>query len=69
MKILLTGAAGFIGSSLARKLIASSNPSKLNTQNSKLKAFVRYNSRADIGLLSLLPKHELDQIDLVLGDL
>ena len=63
MNILLTGAAGFIGSNLAQTLLA------LNTQTSKLKTFIRYNSRADIGLLSLLPKHELDQIDLVLGDL
>lgn len=76
MKILLTGAAGFIGSNLAKKLLATSYelpamkyPSEASGTSYELRAFVRYNSRADIGLLSLLPKHELDQIDLVLGDL
>jgi len=70
MKILLTGAGGFIGSNLAQALLSPSaishEPSAMRFQ---LKAFLRYNSRADIGLLSLLPKHELEQIDLVLGDL
>ena len=69
MNILLTGAAGFIGSNLAQKLLTPGSSSQLSTVNCQLKAFVRYNSRADIGLLSLLRKHELDQIELILGDL
>ena len=47
MNILLTGAAGFIGSSLAKELLATSH---------QLRAFLRYNSRADIGLFS--PSHQ-----------
>ena len=77
MKILLTGAGGFIGSNLARKLLSTEfNPTISNdvlpsrTQELKnLTAYIRYNSRADIGLLSLLPKHELDRMELVFGDL
>ncbi len=60
MKILLTGAGGFIGSNLANKL---------NTNNNSLRAFIRYNSRADLGLLALFPKDELDRMELVFGDL
>ncbi len=60
MKILLTGAAGFIGSNLAKNLSAMSY---------QLSAFIRYNSRADIGLLSTLPAELLSQIDVIFGDL
>jgi len=98
-KILLTGAAGFIGSNLAQKLLTN-NPfqlsafsfeppaseglrthqaeQQLNSSTAKkelratsyqLRAFIRYNSRADIGLLSLLPRELLDKIEIILGDL
>jgi dTDP-glucose 4,6-dehydratase len=81
MNILLTGAGGFIGSSLAKKLITtnfqtkssgdslSSTPQHLNTSTPYLRAFIRYNSRADIGLLSSLPREMLDSIDIIFGDL
>jgi NAD dependent epimerase/dehydratase len=34
-----------------------------------VKAFVRYNSRNDWGMLELLPKETLDQIEVIMGDL
>jgi dTDP-glucose 4,6-dehydratase len=60
MNILLTGAAGFIGSNLSKTLRATSY---------ELRAFIRYNSRADIGLLSTLPPELLSSIDIIFGDL
>ncbi|MDO9085165.1 MAG: GDP-mannose 4,6-dehydratase [Anaerolineaceae bacterium] len=69
MNILLTGAAGFIGSTLAQKLLTQSFSSQLSTFNCQLKAFIRYTSRADIGLLSSLPREILDRIDIIFGDL
>jgi dTDP-glucose 4,6-dehydratase len=44
--VLITGAEGFIGSHLVERL---------NEQAARLRAFVRYNSRNDPGLLSMLP--------------
>lgn len=58
--ILITGAGGFIGSRLAEKLVQS---------GAKLRVFIRYNSRADTGLLQFLPPGIFDQIDIVFGDL
>ncbi len=51
--ILVTGAGGFIGSHLVEKLIEN---------GSKVRAFVRYNSRNDPGLLSLLHEELLNQV-------
>ena len=34
-----------------------------------MRAFVRYNSRGDPGLLSLLPPPILDQVEIIAGDL
>ena len=45
-KVLVTGAGGFIGSQLVESLLA---------QGAHVRAFVRYNSRADAGLLKLVP--------------
>lgn len=59
-KVLLTGAGGFIGSRLASLLIRL---------GADVKAFVRYNSRADAGLLALLPKDELAHLQIIFGDL
>jgi dTDP-glucose 4,6-dehydratase len=59
-QILITGAGGFIGSHLVEELVRS---------GSKVCAFVRYNSRADVGLLKLLPADVLDEIEIVAGDL
>ena len=58
--ILVTGAGGFIGSHLVEQLAA---------RGARVRAFVRYNSHADIGLLQLLPDETLSQIDIVAGDL
>ena len=58
--VLVTGAGGFIGSHLTEHLVEL---------NASVKAFVRYNSRNDWGLLELLPKEKLDQIEVITGDL
>jgi len=59
-KVLVSGAGGFIGSHLTEHLI---------DLGAKVKAFVRYNSRSDRGLLELLPKGKLDGIEVIMGDL
>ncbi|MCK4733876.1 MAG: SDR family NAD(P)-dependent oxidoreductase, partial [Methanophagales archaeon] len=58
--VLVTGAGGFIGSHLTEHLV------ELGVN---VKAFVRYNSRNDWGLLELLPKEKLNKIEVVMGDL
>ncbi len=60
MKILITGGAGFVGSHLTEHLVEL---------GAKVKAFVRYNSRNDWGLLELLPKGKLAQVEVIMGDL
>lgn len=59
-KILITGAGGFIGSHLAEELVR---------QGEDVRAFVRYNSRDERGLLEELPKDIQNQIEVVPGDL
>jgi dTDP-glucose 4,6-dehydratase len=59
-KILVTGAGGFIGSHLTEELVR---------QGKEVRAFVRYNSRDERGLLEDLPKEIQNQIEVVLGDL
>jgi NAD dependent epimerase/dehydratase len=59
-KILVTGAGGFIGSHLTERLVEL---------GANTKAFVRYNSRNDWGLLELLPREKLDKIEVIMGDL
>ena len=58
--VLVTGAGGFIASHLVEALVM---------QEAKVRAFVRYNSRGDLGLLSLLPPHIQREIEIVAGDL
>ena len=58
--VLVTGAGGFIGSHLVESLIA---------HGANVRAFVRYNSRSDIGLLSNLPEKTLSSIEIIAGDL
>jgi dTDP-glucose 4,6-dehydratase len=58
--ILVTGAGGFIASHLVEALIR---------QGARVRAFVRYNSRRDPGLLRLLPAELLPQVELFPGDL
>jgi dTDP-glucose 4,6-dehydratase len=58
--VLVTGAGGFIGSHLTERLV---------DEGAHLRAFVRYNSRSDIGLLSLLPPEKLAAVQVISGDL
>jgi NAD dependent epimerase/dehydratase len=58
--VLVTGAGGFIGRHLTEHLV---------TAGARVRAFVRYNSRADSGLLKQLAPKILDQIEVVAGDL
>lgn len=57
--ILVTGAGGFIGSHLVERLVRDGG---------KVRAMVHYNSRNDWGLLELLPKEVLAEVEVVSGD-
>ncbi len=59
-KVLVTGAGGFIGSHLVEKLVML---------GASVRAFVRYNSRGDPGLLRLASKETMATVDLVGGEL
>ena len=58
--VLVTGAGGFIGSHLVEVLVS---------RGAAVRAFVRYTSRADIGLLAFLPEPILDGVEIIAGDL
>ena len=58
--VLVTGAGGFIGSQLTESLVRG---------GARVRAFVRYNSRGDAGLLRQLPKEITDELEIVAGDL
>jgi NAD dependent epimerase/dehydratase len=58
--VLVTGAGGFIGSQLVEALLA---------EGARVRAFVRYNSRSDPGLLRLLPAELSERLEVVSGDL
>ena len=58
--VLVTGAGGFIGSHLTEHLL---------DLGATVKVFIRYNSRNDWGLLELLLKEKLDEIEVIMGDL
>lgn len=60
MRVFITGASGFIGSHLVEKLI------KMDVN---VRGMVHYNSRNDWGLLELLPKNILDEVDVISGDI
>ncbi|MBI4762511.1 MAG: GDP-mannose 4,6-dehydratase [Chloroflexota bacterium] len=57
---LVTGAGGFIGSHLVEALLR---------KGAKVRAFVRYTSRGDLGLLKLLDPADLAQLEIITGDL
>ncbi len=58
--VMLTGAGGFIGSHLIESLYE---------QGAHVRAFVRYNSRNDIGLLSMLSAACQSSVEIIGGDL
>jgi dTDP-glucose 4,6-dehydratase len=58
--VLVTGAGGFIGSHLVEMLVSA---------GARVRAFVRYNSRGDPGLLALLPPRVGEQVEIIAGDL
>jgi dTDP-glucose 4,6-dehydratase len=59
-RIVVTGAGGFIGSHLVERLV---------TEGASVRAFVRYNSRNDPGLLRQLSPEILSHIEIIGGDL
>lgn len=59
-KVLVTGAGGFIASHLVESLVE---------RGANVRAFVRYNSRADVGLLNQLPEQIFSKVEVILGDL
>ncbi|MDO8753322.1 MAG: SDR family NAD(P)-dependent oxidoreductase, partial [Anaerolineales bacterium] len=59
-KVLVTGAGGFIASHLAERLVS---------EGAQVRAFVRYNSRNDVGMLRHIPVHAFSQIEIIYGDL
>ena len=60
MKVLVTGADGFIGSHLTEMLLE---------QGHDVKAFTYYNSFNTWGWLDTIPKEKLDQIEIFSGDI
>ncbi len=59
-QVLVTGAGGFIGSHLVEELVH---------QGALVRAFVHYNSRGDAGLLKLIPRQTLAEVQVIAGDL
>lgn len=59
-QVLVTGAGGFIASHLVERLVS---------EGAQVRAFVRYNSRGDVGLLRLLPMDVFSKVDVIAGDL
>ncbi len=58
--VLVTGAGGFIASHLVERLVA---------EGARVRAFVRYNSRGDVGMLKLIPADVYSQFEIMQGDL
>lgn len=58
--ILVTGAGGFIGSHLVEALLR---------EGARVRAFVRYNSRGDPGLLRMISPELTDRLETIPGDL
>jgi NAD dependent epimerase/dehydratase len=58
--VLVTGAAGFIGSHLVERLL---------DEAARVRVFLRYTSRSDMGSLRWLPPQRQAQLEVVFGDL
>jgi dTDP-glucose 4,6-dehydratase len=59
-KVLVTGAGGFIASHLVERLVS---------EGAHVRAFVRYNSRNDVGMLKQIPIDVFSQLEVMHGDL
>jgi NAD dependent epimerase/dehydratase len=59
-KILVTGAAGFIGSHLVEELLR---------KNNSVRALVKYNSRSDIGFLKEISPELASNLEIIHGDI
>ena len=59
-RVLVTGAGGFIGSHLVEALVSC---------GADVKAFVRYNSRNDWGMLEHIPSGIRENLDVITGDI
>ncbi|KLU67599.1 dTDP-glucose 4,6-dehydratase [Desulfosporosinus acididurans] len=59
-KVLITGAGGFIGSHLTEALVKA---------GASVRVFIRYNSRNGRGNLEDLEQRELEEIEIIAGDL
>lgn len=59
-QVLVTGAAGFIGSTLTQKLVE---------RGAWVKTLVRYHSNRNLGWLTDLPKEIQEELEIVTGDL
>ena len=59
-QVLVTGAGGFIGSHLVEALLA---------EGARVRAFIRYTSRRDVGLLRQLSHEDFSKLEIVAGDL
>ncbi len=59
-KVLVTGAGGFIGSHLTESLVAA---------GASVRAFIRYNSRGELGFLAALSPEAREKVEIVFGDL
>jgi NAD dependent epimerase/dehydratase len=60
LKCLVTGAGGFIGSHLVERLV---------NQGASVKAMIRYTSKFNIGLMKLIKKEFLSEVEIISGDL
>ncbi|MBI5839970.1 MAG: GDP-mannose 4,6-dehydratase [Chloroflexi bacterium] len=59
-RVLVTGAGGFIASHLVERLVS---------EGAQVRAFTRYNSRNDVGMLRLVAPDVFSQLEIVSGDL
>ena len=59
-QVLVTGAGGFIASHLVERLVKD---------GAQVRAFVRYNSRNDVGMLRLISPDAFSALEIVRGDL
>ncbi len=59
-RVLVTGAGGFIGSHLVECLVE---------EGARVRAFVRYTSRTDLGCLDACPPEVLEEVEPFFGDL